>query len=1059
MINKNEPYSFSDIRKDKNVSSNPSGTPANILTAPADQTRTSGEPSQVICEKSPLFDENSGFISSPQITHYQRVTAKHTHQQVSLYTFLQHIKNGGELAPKDTTDQVRSYSDPSEYKAAKARLLQAVTPSGTFNGGHELKNLVQYNDVFNIDIDVKDNPELFNDSNRLRLFLERLKHQYQCIAYWRSVSHGVSILYRTRGEIEQHLNIFLNIEKEFKAAGIKIDENCKNVNRLRFSSYDPDLYINPLFSQNRYSEIECYEPKEDLVKEKRAAVAAFTSGAGSVAVENASEVINSVLRIADHIGLSFTKGNRTAYTLFVASRLNWFGVSMADALAALEQVHQISAYTDHADRLRDVYTRYRSEHGTKVFFSRKKASESVSGFLKDYVPSKREVQYNASIERYLTEYQLPETGNFILNVPTNSGKTFFFAKGVKCKRILLVPSVALARQIESKYGIIAVYEGVSVHRHTDVIVATYEALPRLVQVLNVPEYDLYIDESHAFVQSSDLAFRNKPLSYVAEFMEYFNRTVLLTGTWLKTETPAFKDFELVNIQSKGKEVGLFTYVVSKHKTEALKQHISRNKATRHAIYFNNKSKAQELAKALERANLGRYLLLTSVTKNLPAQAEFIRSGELKPAYAGVIFTDVIREGLGIENVGVSFDVHILTKADSTTTEQVINRVRNVVPRAYYYATETAKVSNIYRTEADRLAYERTLFSEALEQVERLEQVRSVILANRLEGAYQLVRRDERATNQFTDKYRNQLVNVSTEADRANSVNALGVANSAYKWYSDAERANPKMLLDTLATFGYKIRIVTPNTDVSTISEDLKAAGLEIKEAHQQQIREVLADFAEKGSESYISEVLESKESTHTEKDLAFKYLYLHKRLANVSDVLEILTTVGTNTKSWNKTRSVLDNQISVNTQIQHKRSTNAVLRGFASAFEIGKAYTSDQIYTAVKAVLARHKKTATSAANLTKVKAVQLFKEWYTTEASNNNERVFKAVCLGAFRYDLKPEYTYPKQDTFPTDNITSKPEESVLKSKGETADNQVVSPKQKPKKEQTKTVCLLTGL
>jgi len=115
--------------------------------------------------------------------------------------------------------------------------VPSVTVSGSFKERRRLANLKSHSGILGIDLDYEDNPELEN----IRKLLE--KDPY-CHACHHSV-RGFGLVWYVKINIEKHLESFLAIEKYLSNNfGAIVDPSGKDVSRLRFVSYDPDLYLN-----------------------------------------------------------------------------------------------------------------------------------------------------------------------------------------------------------------------------------------------------------------------------------------------------------------------------------------------------------------------------------------------------------------------------------------------------------------------------------------------------------------------------------------------------------------------------------------------------------------------------------------------------------------------------------------------------------------------------------------------------------------------------------------------------------------------------------------------
>ena len=114
---------------------------------------------------------------------------------------------------KEQIEHIRSISDEDVQKRLKLQ-LPVATISGTFAPTCKAENLVAHSNLLCIDIDKKDNLDVdwFDD----------MKHE------WHNIPQ---ILYAGRSI-------------RGKGSGLIIDKACKNVNRMRFISYDPEPYVN-----------------------------------------------------------------------------------------------------------------------------------------------------------------------------------------------------------------------------------------------------------------------------------------------------------------------------------------------------------------------------------------------------------------------------------------------------------------------------------------------------------------------------------------------------------------------------------------------------------------------------------------------------------------------------------------------------------------------------------------------------------------------------------------------------------------------------------------------
>lgn len=141
---------------------------------------------------------------------------------------------------KDRAEQVRATTD-EEKRSKLKQSLPAFTCSGIFSE-RKASGLISHSGRLAVDIDLKDNERLRTDLKGVREVLETDKFTEYCAL---SVSgKGLFVIVRIDGL--KHAESFTFLERYyFEQLGLVIDKSCKDVSRLRFISYDPNLFHNP----------------------------------------------------------------------------------------------------------------------------------------------------------------------------------------------------------------------------------------------------------------------------------------------------------------------------------------------------------------------------------------------------------------------------------------------------------------------------------------------------------------------------------------------------------------------------------------------------------------------------------------------------------------------------------------------------------------------------------------------------------------------------------------------------------------------------------------------
>ena len=151
---------------------------------------------------------------------------------------LDDIKNG--VYKPAITYLRKSLADNKNEAAERAKKsLPAFTPSATFKGGRKMEFLTNYNALVVLDID-KITPEKITESKEI------LKENPFVFAFFTSPSgNGLKIFIKVDSGKDEHKETFLKLQRYFEdILSLEIDKSGKDITRLCFFSYDPELFVN-----------------------------------------------------------------------------------------------------------------------------------------------------------------------------------------------------------------------------------------------------------------------------------------------------------------------------------------------------------------------------------------------------------------------------------------------------------------------------------------------------------------------------------------------------------------------------------------------------------------------------------------------------------------------------------------------------------------------------------------------------------------------------------------------------------------------------------------------
>jgi len=128
----------------------------------------------------------------------------------------------------------------AEDKSNAKRNIPCVTPSGVFAARRDSALMGKHTGVIVLDLDYKDNQDIDIDG-----FKETLKQEPSVLAVHKSISQKGLAVYVTIADNLTH-NDYNHVRETFEMwYNVKFDKSTSNISRLRYVSYDPDIYVNP----------------------------------------------------------------------------------------------------------------------------------------------------------------------------------------------------------------------------------------------------------------------------------------------------------------------------------------------------------------------------------------------------------------------------------------------------------------------------------------------------------------------------------------------------------------------------------------------------------------------------------------------------------------------------------------------------------------------------------------------------------------------------------------------------------------------------------------------
>jgi len=166
-----------------------------------------------------------------QCTRFKSLRNTKPESTVSVLSILEEIRTD---KYKSQIDEIRNFENPSKNPLKDK--LPVFTPTGIFNH-RSMAGLENYNGLMCLDIDHIENPE------QLKEQCKKLNYVYS--AFVTPSGKGLKVLIKTNATSENYREIELKVSTAFQHdTGAIRDNHCKDIARIQFVSYDPNIYIN-----------------------------------------------------------------------------------------------------------------------------------------------------------------------------------------------------------------------------------------------------------------------------------------------------------------------------------------------------------------------------------------------------------------------------------------------------------------------------------------------------------------------------------------------------------------------------------------------------------------------------------------------------------------------------------------------------------------------------------------------------------------------------------------------------------------------------------------------
>jgi len=316
----------------------------------------------------------------------------------SLEDILNQIKSG-EFKSEVTKIRRLVERDDQEKAADLKKALPAFTIAGTFKSKRSNKNIDHYSSLIILDYDKLNQEQIDFLSN------EFLKIDFIYSFFISPSGKGIKVIVPVDTDLIHHEKSFMQVVQVFNELfEIPIDTSGKDISRLCFMSYDPDLYLNP---QAKSFQVQL----EDRIDYDAAFFQAIQITQRKYSYEN---------------------GNRNNFIHFLACNSNRLGIPEDFAQTLILSSYDLSE--DEVTRiLKAVYTNNSEEHGTK------KHKRNLVDVVEEILTKRYKFRYNEITTRIeLKDSQILNSDfESLTDYKENSILRWLLKKGIKINQTLL----------------------------------------------------------------------------------------------------------------------------------------------------------------------------------------------------------------------------------------------------------------------------------------------------------------------------------------------------------------------------------------------------------------------------------------------------------------------------------------------------------------------------------------------------------------------------------------------------------------------------------------------
>lgn len=276
-----------------------------------------------------------------QVTIFKNISSTQAPFFRDIDYVLNRIKTG---RSKELIEKVRSKNTKHDQNELK-KLLPAICFCGTFQ--HRVDSgIIEHSGLICLDFDkYKDNTELFKFKKSI------VKDPYTFSCFISPSGLGLKVLVKIPKDIKNHSGYFESLEKYYNSENF--DTTCKNISRVCYESFDPEIFINK--SSKEWTDKVDHEHYD------------YRDQSPKIKLENENEIIKRLYTWFQK-SHTMTEGGRNNNLFILASSFSDYGIQETEALRFSSQfAAKDFKITEIEKVIRSAYNKGKQNFGMKFF--------------------------------------------------------------------------------------------------------------------------------------------------------------------------------------------------------------------------------------------------------------------------------------------------------------------------------------------------------------------------------------------------------------------------------------------------------------------------------------------------------------------------------------------------------------------------------------------------------------------------------------------------------------------------------------------------------------------